>query len=77
MWKQLLGLGLAIGSCASELGCEKKRPDDHAERERLFRDRQRTLAIKAYRDLTTKFPDSPYAAMAKERLQALQAQEKK
>ena len=76
-WNKVFYAAMIVALLTYGAGCRPKSVDNRAERERQFRDRQRALAIKTYRDLTTKFPDSQYAAPAKERLQALQAQQKK
>ena len=75
--KQSLKLALAAVCALGGAACDKEPQDNRAEQERTFRERQRTLAIKTYKDLATKFPDTEYAPLAKERLDALQGQQKK
>ena len=64
----LLTLGVAFANFA----CEKKPATENlAERAKVFRERQRKEAVKAYTALVEKYPDSPYTDQAKERLQKL------
>ena len=51
--------------------CKKEQPDNLAAKVEKFRKEQRQKEIKAYRDLVEKYPDSPYAAQAKEALDKL------
>jgi hypothetical protein len=65
----LLAAVLAVGATA----CKKKQTtaEKRAEEVKAFRVRQKQMAAKAYQDIITKYPDSEFAAQAKERLQAL------
>lgn len=69
----LLVAACSVGGAA----CNRQSKDDRAEQERLFRERQRALAIKTYKDLATNFPDTEFAAKAKERIEALETPSKK
>ncbi len=53
--------------------CEHKKTaaEFQVEKAKGFRDKQKIAAIKSYNDLITKYPDSEFAAKAKERLTAL------
>jgi hypothetical protein len=72
MSRTLLPLCLAAVLCGTA-ACDKKKnaAELQAEKQKAFKERQRGEAIKAYTALVTKFPDSEYAAKAKERLAAL------
>jgi outer membrane protein assembly factor BamD (BamD/ComL family) len=61
----------ALGATA----CEKKKTaaQMHAEKQAAWQADKRQRAIKYYQDLAQKYPDSPYAAQAKERLAAMGA----
>jgi outer membrane protein assembly factor BamD (BamD/ComL family) len=65
----LLATALAFGSTA----CEHKKTaaELQAERQKAFQTRQKGEAIRAYTALVTKFPESEFAAKAKERLDVL------
>ena len=56
------------------VGCEKEKTpsDNKAEKEQQWRVRQKQQAAKYYSELVKKYPDSPYAAQAKEKLKVLQ-----
>lgn len=73
---QSLKLVLAAICVLGGAACDREPQDNRAEQERIFRERQRLLAIKTYKDLATNFPDTEYALLAKQRLDALQAQPK-
>ncbi len=60
-------LGLGGTACKSE----KTQAERQAEIVKEFRARQKQMAAKAYKDLTEKYPDSEFAAEAKQRLEAL------
>ncbi|HEY2342848.1 MAG TPA: hypothetical protein VGH90_07460 [Chthoniobacteraceae bacterium] len=66
----VLAIVLASGGMVS-CSKEKTAAQIHMEQEAAWRADKRERAIKFYRDLATKYPDSPYAAQAKERLAAL------
>ena len=65
----LLAVVLGFGAAA----CEHKKTaaEIQAARVNAFRTRQKGEAIKAYTALVNKYPDSDFAAKAKERLQVL------
>jgi hypothetical protein len=65
-------VALALALPLASFACQKKpAPENLAERAKVFRERQRREAIKAYSALVEKYPDSPYTEKAKERLQQL------
>ena len=59
--------------CAGAVGCkqEKTQAELQAEKVRVFRERQKKLAARAYQDLVEKYPDSPHVEEAKQKVQAL------
>ena len=59
--------------CLSGFGCKGKATSAEikAEKTKIFRARQKNLAIKCYQDLKTKYPESEFAAQAEQRLQEL------
>ncbi|RYD75680.1 MAG: outer membrane protein assembly factor BamD [Verrucomicrobiaceae bacterium] len=67
-----LAVVLAFGAAACS--GKKTAAQEQAEKEKVWRAKQRTRAIESYKELTQKFPDSQYAAQAKERLNAMGAQ---
>lgn len=73
MFRHLLPVCLAALFAVGAAGCTKKKTSAELEAEKVaaFRERQRGKAIQAYTDLTTKYPDSEFAAKAQERLTAL------
>ena len=64
---------LAAAVCLGGTACEKKMTQAElmAEKKKEFRVRQKQEAIKAYKALADKYPDSEFAPKAKERLQQL------
>lgn len=65
---------LLIGAlCLGGAACEQKltQAEIQAEKTKAFRAKQKQTAIKAYKDLTEKYPDSEFAPKAKEKLQQL------
>ena len=60
-------VGLAGSACKGKTTTAAKKADEI----RKFRERQKNLARKCYPDITTKYPDSEFAAQAAERLQQL------
>jgi len=68
-----LPLLLALASLLGTTACEHKKTaaEKQAEKVNAFRLHQKIEAIKAYKDIVDKFPDSEYAAKAKERLKVL------
>jgi hypothetical protein len=73
MLRHLLPVFLAAVFALGGVACSKKKTsaEMQADKVNAFRERQRGEAIKAYTALTTKYPDSEYAAKAQERLTAL------
>ena len=72
MLRKLPLLLLALALPLAHLACEKKPATENlAEKAKVFRERQRKEAIKAYSALVEKYPDSPYTDKARERLQQL------
>jgi Outer membrane lipoprotein len=72
MLRQLPLMVLALVVPLANFACQKKPATENlAERAKVFRERQRKEAIKAYTNLVEKYPDSPYTDKAKERLQQL------
>jgi outer membrane protein assembly factor BamD (BamD/ComL family) len=73
MLNKLALLLLAAAVCLGGTACEHKKTQAElqVEKAKAFRDRQKIAAIKSYNDLITKYPDSEFAAKAKERLAAL------
>ena len=73
MRPRLLVLLLATALCLGSAACKGKTTsaEKKAEEIRKFRERQKNLARKCYKDITTKYPDSEFAAQAEQRLQQL------
>jgi Flp pilus assembly protein TadD len=73
MLKRYAPLVLAAVLCATGAACSKEQTsaEKQAEKVKAFRVRQKQQAFKAYSDLVEKYPDSEYAAKAKERLQQM------
>ena len=73
MLKKLLLILMSAAICLGTVACTKKKTaaQQAAEKEKVWREQQRIKAAKYYRDLSEKYPDSEYAAKAKERLQGL------
>lgn len=61
----------ALGFGASGCSEEKTQAQLQAEKVRVFRVKQRNLAIKKYQELVQNYPDSEFAAKARQRLQEL------
>jgi hypothetical protein len=74
MLKRLVLLLLAAALATGGAACKHKQTQAEIQAQKVkdFRVRQKKLAIKAYQDLTTKYPDSEFAPQAKERLQQIQ-----
>ena len=70
---RLFPLFLAAVLCFTGSACKRKvtTAEKKADEIRKFRERQKNLARKCYQDITTKYPDSEFAAQAAERLQQL------
>ena len=65
-------VALVLALPLATFACKKKPvPENLAERAKVFRERQRKEAIKAYSALIEKYPESPYTEKARERLQQL------
>lgn len=73
MPQKSFSLFLAVVLGLGGVACEHKKTaaEIQAERAQAFRTRQKGEAIKAYNVIVNKYPDSEYAAKAKERLAAL------
>lgn len=59
--------------CLGGTACKSKKTQAEltAEKVKQFRVRQKQMAAKAYKDLAEKYPDSEFAAEARQRLEAL------
>ena len=68
-------LVLTVALSAGLVSCEQKKTaaQIHAEKEAAWKAEKKERAVKFYRDLVQRYPDSPYAAQAKARLAALGA----
>jgi outer membrane protein assembly factor BamD (BamD/ComL family) len=65
-------VALALAHPLASFACTKKPVTENlADRAKVFRERQRKEAIKAYSALVEKYPESPYTEKARERLQQL------
>lgn len=73
MPQKSFSLFLAVVLGLGAVACEHKKTaaEIQAARMNAFRTRQKGEAIKAYTALVNKYPDSDFAAKAKERLQVL------
>ena len=74
MFKKTLLLLLAAALCLGATGCGSSKQTEaqqNAELEKKWRDQQAQKAVKYYKELVEKFPDTPQANDAKDRLQAL------
>ena len=73
MLKRLALLILAAALCAGGSACKGQatQAEIKAQKQRDFRARQKKLAIKAYQDLVTKYPDTEFAPKAQERIEKL------
>lgn len=74
MLKHIAGFLLLFALSLGQVGCgEKKKSDAELKEEKVkqWRERQRQQAIKYYNELIKNYPDSPHAAEAKQRLDAL------
>jgi hypothetical protein len=73
MLKHSLHLLLAAAVCFGAGACKNKQTDaqKRAAEDQKWREQQRQKAIAYYSELVEKFPDSPYTAEAKEKLQQL------
>lgn len=73
MVKRILWIVLAAALAAGAVACKKKPnlAQQRAAADAKWQQEQKQKAIKYYNDLVTKFPDSPYAKQAEERLRTL------
>ena len=73
MLKRSALLLLAAAFCLGGTACDQKKTQAElkAEEKIKFRAKQKQVAIKVYKDLLDKYPDSEFAPKAKERLQRL------
>ena len=73
MFKKTLLLLLTAALCLGATACKAKQTEAqlNAEAEKKWREQQGKKAVKYYKELAEKFPDTPQAAEAKERLRAL------
>jgi hypothetical protein len=73
MLRKLLALVLVTGLSVGMAGCkkEKTQAELQAEKAKVFREKQKKAAAQAYQDLVDKYPDSPYAEQAKQKVQEL------
>ena len=64
---------LAAALCLGGAACDQKKTQAElkAEEKIKFRAKQKQVAIKVYKDLAEKYPESEFAPKAKERLQRL------
>ena len=64
---------LAALLCLGGAGCKEKQTqaEQQAQAKVQFRAKQKQVAIKAYKDLADKYPESEFASKAKEKLQHL------
>jgi hypothetical protein len=71
MVKRITSIFFAAAVAAGAVSCKKSTTPPAAEAEARFRAEQKAKALKSYQDLVKKYPDSEYAAKAKERIRAL------
>lgn len=62
-----LVLSLGVAACKSE----KSNVEQQEAQEKQWREQQRQKAARYYNELVEKYPDSPFAEKARERLQAM------
>lgn len=75
MPRHFISLAVGVALILSAAGCKKTPAENLEEKKKQFQARQRTEAVKNYREIIAKYPDSPFAAQAQERLRALNAPE--
>ncbi|MEO8351087.1 MAG: outer membrane protein assembly factor BamD [Chthoniobacteraceae bacterium] len=75
MLPRLIPLLAAVAISFGAMGCQKKPQETAAEKQAKFQAAQMTRAIENYEKLVKQFPESPYAAQAQERVQALKARQ--
>ena len=73
MLKRSALLLFAAALCLGGAACDQKKTQAElmAEKKKEFRVKQKQVAIKAYKDLVDKYPDSEFAPKAKEKLKQL------
>ena len=73
MSRSFLALLLCVSLSGGVGGCkkEKTQAELQAEKTKVFRDKQKKAAARAYQDIVEKYPDSPFAEEAKQKVQAL------
>ncbi len=69
---KFLYTAIVILACAAATSCEEKKTAAqlHAEKELAWRADKKQRATKAYQQIVQKYPDSPFAAEARKRLDA-------
>ena len=73
MLKKTLTLLLAVAVLAGGAACKGKKTaaEQKAEQDKVWREQQKRKAQEYYAELVEKFPDTQYAAQAKERLDVI------
>jgi thiaminase len=73
MPKRFVVAFLSLALCFCGTACKKTAAQNLAEIRQQFQAQQRKKAIDNYQQIIRKYPDSPFAPMAQERLRALNA----
>ena len=73
MLRQSLALLLIALLSGGLVACKKEKTQAELQAEKVtaFRERQKKAAARAYQDLVEKYPDSPFAEQARQKVQAL------
>jgi hypothetical protein len=73
MLRKFLALVLIGALSGGAVGCkkEKTQAEMQAEKTKAFREKQKKAAAQAYQDIVDKYPDSPFAEQAKQKVQEL------
>jgi hypothetical protein len=73
MLRNLPALILIAALSGAAVGCkkEKTQAELQAEKTKVFREKQKKAAAQAYQDIVDKYPDSPFAEQAKQKVQEL------
>lgn len=71
MVKRLLLIALTAALPGTFVACKKSKKEEQAAVQAKFQAEQKKKAVSAYKEIVTKYPDSPYAEKAKERLKTL------
>jgi hypothetical protein len=73
MFRPLFVLLLSLALSGGVVGCkkEKTQAELQAEKTKVFREKQKKAAAQAYQDIVDKYPDSPYAEQARQKVQEL------